>query len=67
MEMETSRRKVDNGVQEMWFYLRSQLGKLKETLANDSPTKKKIDTILENGADHSRLVKNYFSFTIGNS
>ncbi|CAD5121378.1 DgyrCDS9898 [Dimorphilus gyrociliatus] len=56
-EMEKSRRKIENGVQEMWFFLRSQLGKLKESLGKDSPINQKVDKILENGADHSRTIQ----------
>ena len=49
---ERLRRRINNGVKEMWYYLGSELKKLKNG-ANEAIIKQ-IDDTLENGAEHQR-------------
>eukprot|EP00057_Strongylocentrotus_purpuratus_P016641 XP_011671115.1 PREDICTED: alpha-(1,6)-fucosyltransferase [Strongylocentrotus purpuratus] len=52
---EKIRRKVDNGVTEIWYYMRSQLNQLKKS-SGDQKTQVKIDQILENGGEQQRSI-----------
>ena len=52
-EYEKIRRKIDNGVTEIWFYVRSQLNQLKKSVA-DQKTQIKIEHILEDGGEQQR-------------
>ncbi|XP_071509730.1 alpha-(1,6)-fucosyltransferase-like [Diadema antillarum] len=52
---EKVRRKVDNGVTEFWYYLRSQLTQLKKSVG-DQKTQIKIDQILEDGGEQQRSI-----------
>ena len=53
---EMFRRKVENGITEFWFYLRSELGKIKDSHKDNQGTVMKIGQILENGLDHQQWV-----------
>ncbi|XP_064621833.1 alpha-(1,6)-fucosyltransferase-like isoform X2 [Lineus longissimus] len=54
---EKLRRKINNGVKEMWYYLSSELKKLKIGAIKD-PVRlsRQIDNALENGAEHHRVI-----------
>ncbi|XP_063958411.1 alpha-(1,6)-fucosyltransferase-like [Lytechinus pictus] len=52
---EKIRRKIDNGVTEIWYYIRSQLTQLKKS-SGDQKTQVKIDQILEDGGEQQRYV-----------
>ena len=51
-EHELLRRKIENGVKEMWYYLRSQLNSLQDL--GPRVVKETVDNILQEGADHQR-------------
>ena len=53
LEHEHLRRKIENGIKEMWYYLRSQLHSLNGD-SGSSELKAKVKNILEEGADHQR-------------
>lgn len=53
------RRKVENGVVEQWYYVRSELSKLLQQNNDNGKLKEHIDTVLENTADHKWYVR-YF-------
>ena len=50
------RRKIENGVVEQWYYLRSELNKIKQSNNENEGLKQHIDRVLENGVDHKWLV-----------
>ncbi|XP_041468753.1 alpha-(1,6)-fucosyltransferase-like isoform X3 [Lytechinus variegatus] len=52
---EKIRRKIDNGVTEIWYYIRSQLTQLKKS-SGDQKTQVKIDQILEDGGEQQRSI-----------
>ncbi len=55
-----TRRRVENGVQELWFYLRAELHKaadrLKSATAGDATLAEQIDAMLEDTGDMHRSV-----------
>lgn len=53
---EMFRRKVENGVTEFWFYLRSELTKIKDMHKDNQQTVMKIGQVLENGLDHQQML-----------
>lgn len=50
------RRKIENGVTEQWYYLRSELNKLRQENNGNANLQQRIDRVLENGADHKWFV-----------
>ncbi|XP_071963471.1 alpha-(1,6)-fucosyltransferase-like [Antedon mediterranea] len=55
IEHEKLRRKVDNGITEFWFYVRSELQKLKEK-SSDKIVKDRIDVVLEDAGNQQRSI-----------
>ncbi|KFM57890.1 Alpha-(1,6)-fucosyltransferase, partial [Stegodyphus mimosarum] len=55
-EFEETRRRLENGVVEMWYYLNSELKKLNKTLPTDAATKQKLSIIFEDANDHKRAI-----------
>ncbi|XP_054717100.1 alpha-(1,6)-fucosyltransferase-like [Uloborus diversus] len=55
-EFEETRRRLEDGVNEMWYYLKSELKKLNKTLSSDSVNSKKLSLILEDASDHKRTI-----------
>lgn len=55
-EFEVTRRKIENGVTEMWYYLRSQLKILNKTLGNNGEAIKTLKNIYEDVTDHKRTI-----------
>lgn len=53
-EYEHIRRKIDNGVVELWYYMTAQLNKLKGKLEPEQ--KKEVERILENGGHQKRSI-----------
>ena len=54
LEQELARRKVDTNVKEFWYYMRSELNKLRKVAENISSLKEEIDVILNTGANYQR-------------
>ncbi|CAL4059814.1 unnamed protein product, partial [Meganyctiphanes norvegica] len=54
-EYESTRRLVEKGVQESWWYTQDQLKKLRKKVESFDDYKNHIDRILEEGADHTRV------------
>ncbi|XP_074644328.1 alpha-(1,6)-fucosyltransferase-like [Tubulanus polymorphus] len=50
-------RKTDNGVTEMWFYIRSELNKIQKSSTVSGSIIDHINSILNNGADHERVIR----------
>nr|CAG4645426.1 EOG090X03KK [Lynceus sp. MCZ IZ 141354] len=57
-QFELSRRQVDQGIQEMGFYLKSELEKLKKVLVEKGETSltKKIGDIIQGQVEHERVL-----------
>lgn len=55
LEFEQTRRLVDRGVQESWWYISDQLQQLRKKIESYPDLTSHIDQILEDGADHTRL------------
>uniref|UniRef100_A0A2R5LN15 Alpha-(1,6)-fucosyltransferase n=1 Tax=Ornithodoros turicata TaxID=34597 RepID=A0A2R5LN15_9ACAR len=51
-EYEVLRRKVENGIRELWFYARAQLNKVKKSLEDPKP----VDRIIQDLAVHKRTI-----------
>lgn len=57
LEQELARRKVDTDVREFWYFIRSELLKLRDEAENSS-LKGDIDMVLKKGADYQKTLKN---------
>jgi glycoprotein 6-alpha-L-fucosyltransferase len=53
---EKLRRKIENGVQEYWFYVRSELSKVKETVKENTGVVAKMNNIIEDGRDQTHVL-----------
>ena len=53
---ENIRRKVYNGVVELWYYLKSELSKIKDTVRENTDATSKINEVLEDGAEQQRSI-----------
>ena len=54
LEQELARRKVDTDASEFWFYMRSELQRLRRVAGNGSSLAVEIDTLLRTGRDYQR-------------
>ncbi len=54
LDHEKLRRKVENGVREMWFYMRAQLKKVKAMVKDSTNIVSKVNNILEDGRDQNQ-------------
>lgn len=57
LEFELTRRQVEKGVQEMWWYTCDQLHQLRKKVEMHTEAKEHIDQILEEGLDHTRVIQ----------
>ena len=53
LEHEVARRRVEYDVREFWYYIRSELKKLKDA-SQDKSLVKPINTVLQNGAAYQK-------------
>lgn len=58
-EYEVLRRKIGNGVQELWYYARAQLGKFKKSVEKSlsQEAKAKLDTIIKDISVYKRTIQ----------
>jgi len=54
LEYEMARRKVIDGVKEMWFFFSAEMKKLQKLAQNNPQIQTKISYILETGIEHKR-------------
>lgn len=54
LEFELTRRQVEKGVQEMWWYTYDQLRQLRKKVETFSEATSQIDQVMEDGLDHTR-------------
>ena len=54
LEQELARRKVDTDASEFWFYMRSELQRLRRVAGNGSSLAVEIDTLLKTGRDYQK-------------
>lgn len=54
LDFELTRRQVEKGVQELWWYMSDQLHQLKKKMESYSEVTAQIDQVLEEGEDHVR-------------
>ena len=54
LEQELARRKVDTDATEFWFYIRSELQKLRTKAGNGSSLYEEIETLLETAKDYQK-------------
>lgn len=52
---EVLRRKIDNGVSEMWYYIKAELNKLKEVSSVDK-VRERVSEMLVDAGHHQRYV-----------
>ncbi|KAG7177849.1 Alpha-(1 6)-fucosyltransferase-like 4 [Homarus americanus] len=57
LEFEQTRRLIEMGVQESWWYISDQLQQLRKKVGVHSDFTSHIDQILEEGADHTRVTQ----------
>ncbi|KAK3855023.1 hypothetical protein Pcinc_038548 [Petrolisthes cinctipes] len=57
LEFEQTRRLVDHGVQESWWFLADQLQQLRKKVESYPDLTSHIDQILEEGSDHTRVLQ----------
>ncbi|XP_022246001.1 alpha-(1,6)-fucosyltransferase-like isoform X2 [Limulus polyphemus] len=55
-EYELTRRKVEDGTIEMWYFIRSRLKKLNKTLSSNKEMIKTLTNLLDDIADHKRSI-----------
>ncbi len=55
-EKEILRRKIDNGVTDMWFYINAELNKLTEFVTDIPVARDRINEMLEVAGHRQRLV-----------
>lgn len=58
LEQELARRKVDTDATEFWYYMRSELQKLRRMAGNSSSLTEEIDTLLKTGTNYQKTMKN---------
>ncbi|XP_077997267.1 alpha-(1,6)-fucosyltransferase-like [Glandiceps talaboti] len=54
-EHEKIRRRIENGVTELWFYIRSELNKIRQ-LGNEQKINEKVSEVLQDGGHQQRTV-----------
>ncbi|XP_046372255.1 alpha-(1,6)-fucosyltransferase-like [Haliotis rufescens] len=57
---EKSFRKVENTAVEFWYFMRSQLKKIKDSAGGNTEITSKVDQILGDGANYQRTLRNDF-------
>lgn len=55
-EFEETRRHVEDGVMEMWYYLKSELKKLNDSVGMNSAASQSLMVLLEEVAEHKRIL-----------
>ncbi|GFU32721.1 alpha-(1,6)-fucosyltransferase [Nephila pilipes] len=55
-EFEVTRRLIEDGVSEMWYFLNSELKKLNKSLSSDVNNSKKLSSLLEDIGNRKRVI-----------